>query len=148
DVVTEPFESAHEVARSAILVELVDIRLTEVVVGDRRREHVKRGDKYLVCDRYRGAKGSTSSPQAEVLVAKVAAFLLRRGGRRTDQGRLEMYVASTGLARFVLSCAFVVARTHARPRGKAVRVSPDTHVNSDFGDQYGSYLPVHSRDRH
>jgi hypothetical protein len=84
DGVAQAFQSMNQVASQVILVELIQIEVAEIVVGDVLGDHVIDGYQDLMADRHRGTLIPAPRLEAVKLVSQVCAFRPSRRMRRLD----------------------------------------------------------------
>src|SRR5580765_5988413 len=118
DLVAEPLQATHEIARGSALLDAVQVGGTEIPVRQSRGQHVVRGDEDLVADGHGGALGPAAGPESVELVAEVPAFLVRRRHGRLPQRRPEVHVALPGASPLVFARALIVVGTDAGPRAR------------------------------
>src|SRR5439155_19585041 len=119
----------------SVLVDLVEVRGSEVLVVSLLGEHVPDGLEHRVRngdDRpFWAAPGLQSAKEGAV----VAALGSGRGPRCFDEGRFQPVAALADMTVAVFSTAFVVAGADAGPRGQVGGTWKARHVVPNLGEQ-------------
>jgi hypothetical protein len=136
DFESEIFEATKIVPAEALSVELVEVRGTEVLVGNAALEDVPYRHQGTVSDRKGRLLGTAPPCHSRVEAGEVGTVGARCRPGRLDQGTTEPLVALASLPGFALPGALVVARTQGGPRSEMRRGGETVHLHSDLGDDY------------
>src|SRR3954453_19957126 len=133
DLIAEAFEAALEIGNGATLTDLVEIRVSEIVINRAPGEHVIGGHDNLMSNGQGGTQRAVTGLEAVELVPQITAFGSRCGNRGADQHRAQMHVALAGASALLLARTLVAAGAPAGPGGKVVDAEEAPHVRADFG---------------
>src|SRR5438093_12851173 len=105
-------------AGEALGVELVEVRRTEVLVGNVVREDMPHGHQGAMCHRHRGLLGAAAAGHPGVETRQVGIAGAGGGPSRLNQGAAKPLVALTCLPRPAFASSLVVAGAEAGPGGE------------------------------
>src|SRR6266487_3881225 len=71
DLVAEPLQATHEIARGQALFEAVQVADAQIPVRQSRGQHVIRGDEDLVADGHGGSLGAAARAEAVELIPEI-----------------------------------------------------------------------------
>src|SRR5260370_41432450 len=93
-----------------------------------------------------GLLAALSDGKTVILSREVAILGVGGRMRRLDQRSAQPRTAFTGATTQALARAFIVARTHARPRGEMPGTGDAAHVRSDLGEDDFGQAPLDAWD--
>ena len=118
-----------EVAGQVMRVELIQVQITQIVVGNALGKHVIDGDQDLMGDGHCRSFVPASRLEAVKLVPQIRSFGPGRGVGRFDQGGFQVQVAFGDAAALALTRRFVIAGTNPRP-GSQLRNTQETLMST------------------
>src|SRR6266511_2112985 len=106
----------NQVSSQVLFVELIEVDVSEILIGDFLGKHVI--DRHQDLVRYRHDCPLVSSPGLETIkfVPQVSSLGLRRRLGGLYQGRLQIDITLGNTAALAFASRFIVARTNSRPR--------------------------------
>src|SRR5258708_2072921 len=99
-----------------------------------------------MANRNGGLLAASSDGQTVILSREVALLGVDGRMRRLDQRSAQPWTAFTGATTQALARAFMVARTHPRPRGEMPGTGEAAHVRSDLGEDDFGQAPLDAWD--